>query len=167
MELTQRWLVNRRVRTADGEILTKYVFLFWDREWKVILTLLDRFGAPPAILPGPVHPDGKGHVATPIRHTDVRSLAEVEPGTFSGLYHFDPWRVFRGIGGVDDPMKQAVQATNIARPFKLEKHHWKVHDVDFEFSGERVRAIIAKDEIFQRRDFTPEELDLEATWPRA
>ncbi|TLZ64646.1 MAG: hypothetical protein E6K12_10900 [Methanobacteriota archaeon] len=48
MELTQRHLVNRRLRLADAELVTKYVFPFWDGEWRIAFFLVDRLGRPPS-----------------------------------------------------------------------------------------------------------------------
>ena len=164
VELTQRSLVNRRVRLTDGDVLTKYVFPFWDREWNVALTLLDRFGSPPSILhlPASVEQD---HVRIPARLRDQEPVERWKPEQLRHLFHYDPWWVFRGIGGVPDSVKRAVHPTNISKPFTLHKHHWKVHDVAFDPGG-RVNAIVAKNEVFLRRDFTAADLDLEATWPK-
>jgi len=165
VELTQRWLVNRTVRTADAEILTKYVFPFWDREWKVVLTLLDRFGAPPEILHAPIHVGAKGQPETHAKGSDAVPLNTVEPGSFRELFHFDPWWVFRGIGGVALEIKEAITETNIAHPFHVAKQSYKVHDVEFETSGEKVKAIVAKDHLFKVRRFAAGELNLDEAWP--
>ncbi len=162
VDLTQRHLVNRRVRVADGEVATKYVFPFWDLEWHVAFYLLDRFGKPPAVLSGPMRAEDDGRLGTPRTLRDIRDLTSVEPNTFTDLFHFDPWRVFLGIGAVPDPTKRAILPTNIARPFAAEKHRWKVHDVELEPDGGRVRAILAKDEVFRARVFTRATLDLGA-----
>ncbi len=165
MELTQRWLVNRKVRTADGEILTKYVFPFWNRDWQVVLTLLDRFGAPPEILHGTVHMGKQGLPETAAKSSDAKPLTSVEPGIFRELFHYDPWWVFRGIGGASQELKDEVLETNIGHPFKVGKETWKVHDVEFEHDGTKVKALVAKDHLFKVRRFGPGELDLDETWP--
>ncbi len=165
MELTQRWLVNRKVRTADGEILTKYVFPFWNREWKVVFVLLDRFGAPPELLRAPVHLGPMAELTTHAKSSDANPLASVDPATFREVFHYDPWRVFRGIGGVPQELKDAVLLTNIVHPFRAGKTQYKVHDVEFEASGDRVKAIVAKDSLFKVRRFAPGEIDLDEAWP--
>ena len=165
MELTQRWLVNRKVRTADGEILTKYVFPFWAREWKVALPLLDRFGAPPEMLHAPIHIGAKGQPETRAKGSEAVLLNTLEPGSFRELFHFDPWWVSRGIGGVAQEIREAVIETNIAHPFHVEKVSYKVHDVEFETSGERVKAIVAKDHLFKVRRFSAGELNLDEAFP--
>ena len=165
MELTQRWLVNRKVRTADGEILTKYVFPFWNRDWQIVLTLLDRFGAPPEILHATIHMGAKGQPETHARTAEATPLISVEPGIFRELFHYDPWWVFRGMGGIPLELRDAVIETNIAHPFHLGKQAYKVHDVEFEPSGEKVKALVAKDHLFRVKRFGPGELDLDETWP--
>ncbi len=165
MELTQRCLVNRRVRTSDGEVLTKYVFPFWDREWKVVLTLLDRFGAPPEILRASIHLGARDELATHAKSSDATPLAAVEPAIFREVFHYDPWRVFRGIGGLPQELMDAVLLTNIVHPFQAGKTLFKVHDVEFEPMGEKVKAIVAKDSLFKVRRFAPGELNLDEAWP--
>ncbi len=165
MELTQRWLVNRKVMAADGEIATKYVFPFWNREWQVVLTLLDRFGAPPEILHAPVRIGRSATLDTGAKRSDAKAVAVLEPGIFRELFHYDPWWVFRGIGGVPQELKDEILETNINHPFKVGHETWKVHDVEFEPAGDRVKALVAKDHVFKVRKFAPGELDLDKTWP--
>ena len=166
MELTQRFLVNRRIRTADGEVHTKYVFPFWDRDWKVVLTLLDRFGAAPAIAREPLRFGTGGHPTLSVNSKDLEPAERWNPEGLRDLFHYDPWWVFRGIGGVPEPVKMAILPTNIAKPFRHDKREWKVHDVIFDPNDGRVEAIEAKNEVFHRREFTHEDLDLETTWPK-
>jgi len=165
LELTQRWFVNRKVRTADGEILTKYVFPFWNRDWQVVLTLLDRFGAPPEIVHVPVHLGKMGLPEISAKSSDAAPLATIEPGTFRELFHFDPWWVFRGIGGVSLELKEDIIQTNIAHPFHVGKQAYKVHDIEFEPDGAKVKAIVAKDHLFKVRRFGPGDLNLDEAWP--
>ncbi|TLZ64647.1 MAG: hypothetical protein E6K12_10905 [Methanobacteriota archaeon] len=63
-------------------------------------------------------------------------------------------------------MRRAILPSNIAKTFQLDGHEWKVYDVEAEADAERIHAIVAKDELFRRRDFTTADLDLSATWPR-
>ena len=166
MELNQRGLVNRRVRTTDGEILTKYIIPFWDREWRVVLTVLDRFGTPPAIAFHAPQAQDASHVLLPLPSGDLLGLDRWNPDSFLPLFHYDPWWAFRGIGGVPDAVKRAILPANIAKRFKWRKQEWKVHDVIFSDGDGRVRAILAKNETFQRREFTRDEIDLDTTWPK-
>ena len=166
MSLTQRNLVNRRLRLADGELVTKYVFPFWNREWKVALHLVDRLGRGPAILHPPLHEDRDHHLVSPAKMSDLRGLELMDPAGFKELYHYDPWWVFRGIAGVSDELKHAISPTNISKPFHHDGRHWKVHDIEIAPDGGTLLAIIAKDDVFRRRDFTAAELDLGSTWPR-
>jgi len=168
LALTQRHLVNRRLRLTDGEIVTKYVFPFWGRDWKVAFHMVDRLGRGPAILRSPVHEDRHRdrHLVSPAKVSDLQDLETMDPAGFNDLYHYDPWWVFRGIGGVSDELKQAVHPTNIARPFKHDGRHWKVHDVEVAPDGGTVLAIVAKDDVFRRRDFTARDLDFATTWPK-
>jgi len=87
-------------------------------------------------------------------------LESVDPSGFAGVFHFDPWWVFRGIGGVHDAWKLAILPANVAKPFGFEGRHWKIHDVHLDGDGERVSAINAKDEGFQSRMFTRANFDL-------
>lgn len=167
VNLTQRHLVNRRLRLADGEVVTKYAFPFWDSEWKVALFVVDRLGKGPAILHPPVHGENDGSVVSKGRMAEFKDLASIEPGDFHRLFHYDPWWVFRGMAGVSDEMKQAILPTNISKPFRRRDQVWKVHDVDVGDRGAEVVAIVAKNEMFERRHFTREDLDLVATWPKA
>jgi len=167
VELTQRALVNRRVHFSDKELTTKYVFPFWDGQWKVVLTLLDRFGAPPAIVFKPTRLEGKDHVSISAGEGDLEPLERWKPETFRTLYHYDPWWVFRGIGGVPDAIKEAILPTNIAKEFSHGKQRWKVHDVIFDSTGQLLEAIVAKNHVFHQREFTGKDLDLAATWPKA
>jgi hypothetical protein len=91
----------------------------------------------------------------------------VDPAGFTDLFHFDPWWVFRGMGGIHDPWKGSILPTNVAKPFAFERHHWKIHDVQFEDGGEGVRAIIAKEEMFRTRSFARGNFDLGVLRPRA
>lgn len=166
MDLTQRHLVNRRIRFADGELVTKYVFPFWDREWRVVFHLIDRLGRPPVILSPPLALDPDGRLSSPAGLRDLREVAAVNASEFQHTFHYDPWWVFRGIGGVSDAVKRTILPTNIATPFVLRGRRWKIHDVELEGDGARVRAIVAKDEVFRARAFTKETLDLATLVPR-
>ncbi len=166
MDLTQRHLVNRRLRVAGGEIVTKYVFPFWDGEWRLAFFIVDRLGQRPAILLPPIHEDKDQRLASSANEVDVRELASVDTSAFRHLYHYDPWWVFRGMGGGVDAWTQAIVPSNIAKTFPLEGRRWKVHDVEIASDGARVRAIVAKDEAFRRREFTAADLDLAQTWPK-
>ena len=167
MDLTQRQLVNRRLRLADGEGVTKYLFPFWDEAWKVPFFIVDRLGRGPAVLHPPVRGEKNGLLLSQGKMADLEELGSTDPARFHGLCHYDPWWVFRGMSGVSDEMKQAIFPTNIAKPFRWKDHHWKVHDVVVADDGSRVVAIVAKNDSFERHEFTAEEIDLAATWPKA
>lgn len=161
MELTQRHLVNRRIRFKDGELVTKYVFPFWDRGWDIPFHLVDRLGRPPAILAPPVTLEPDGRLRTPTEIRNLRGVDAFAPQDFRERFHFDPWWVFRGMGGVSEEMKRVILPTNIAGSFALQGRRWKVHDVDLEPGGARVLAIIAKDDVFRARTFTKADFDLD------
>ena len=166
VDLTQRHLVNRRLRLADAELVTKYVFPFWDGGWRIAFYLVDRLGRPPVIMGPPIRETRDRDLASPLKISDLRGVESTEPGRFVELYHYDPWWVFRGMGGIPDPLRRAILPSNIARTFLLDGHEWKVYDVEAEADAERIHAIVAKDESFRRRDFTAADLNLSVTWPR-
>jgi hypothetical protein len=165
VDLTQRGLVNRRLRFADGDLVTKYVFPFWDPSWKIALYVVDRLGRGPVIVDPPIREDKDRHLSSVLGMTGLRGLESIEPPRFAELYHYDPWWVFRGMGGVPGAWRRAILPTNIARTFPFGKNVWKVYDVEVESDGERIRTIVAKDEIFRRHMFTKESIDLRLLRP--
>ena len=92
--------------------------------------------------------------------SELRGVESAEPGRFAELYHYDPWWVFRGMGGVPDALRRTILPSNIAKTFLLDGHEWKVYDVEAEADAERIHAIVATDELFRRHEFTKGTLDL-------
>ncbi len=160
MPLRQRSLVNRRIAFRDAHMIANYVFPFWDASWSVWFVLIEVFGGDqPRVLTAPLDAIGADLQAdAPAR--DARLLADVPRSAFAALYHFDPWWVFRGKGGVAGAYRDVVVPTNIAQPFRAGDATWKVHDVGFGPWTESAVIIEAKDESFERRAFTKADLDL-------
>ena len=160
----QRSLVNRRIVFRDAELVTKYVFPFWDGGWSVRFVLIDEFGGRgPRVYAGPLDAGSTDPVADAPAQS-ARPLEEHSRSSFEGLYHFDPWWVFRGMGGVGGEYRDAILPTNIARTFRVDDVTWKVHDVEFGPHTGSVVAIEAKDDSYRRRTFTKANLDLAATF---
>ena len=162
----QRSLVNRRIVFRDAELVTKYVFPFWDGGWSVRFVLIDEFGGRgPRVYPGRLDA-GDGELVADSPTREARPLADHARTFFDGLYHFDPWWVFRGIGGVGGEYRAAIIPTNVARTFRIGDVAWKVHDVEFGPRMESVVAIEAKDDSYRKHAFTKENLDLAAAFGR-
>lgn len=157
--ITQRGLVGRRLRLADGEVVTKYVFPFVDGEWRVAFILADVLGTGPRILDPPLDRRGSDLVS-PDRLAALKPLISVPLDAFLGLAHFDPWWTFRGIGGVGRPWADAVISTNIAHPFVGNGVRYKVHDLAFLPGVRRLASLIAKDDHFRPREFRKGDLDV-------
>ena len=156
--LSQRRLVNRRIHLGDAERITKYVLPFVTKGWSVPFTVVDLFGQGPRILEAPVRRDGEA-VRADAKPSDLKPIESVPRDAFSELVHFDPWRVFRGIGGVDRAWVDAIVATNIARPFSHEGKTYKVDDLAFRADGRVLDTILAKDDLFHGRAFRKGEID--------
>lgn len=157
--VTQRRLVGHRLHLEDAQLHTKYAFPFIDRDWSSPFALLDLMGASPRVLRVPIDPahDGLHAKAT------VSELARIESvplEDFEGLVHFDPWRVFRGVAGVDPAWVRAVLATNLVEPFAHERRRYRVEDLVFGAGLRAVTAVLSKDEAFHRREFHKGEIDL-------
>ena len=160
MDLRQRSLVNRRIRFRDAEMITNYVFPFWDGSWSVRFVLIEASGGDePRVLVGVVEAAGTD-LRTDALAQDARSLAHVPRSEFATLYHFDPWWVFRGKGGVAGEYRDTIVPTNVARTFRAGDAMWTVHDVTFGPRMEAAVAIEAKDALFRKRTFTKASLDL-------
>jgi len=160
MQLRQRSLVNRRLVFRDAELITNYVFPFWDRSWSVRFVLIDVFGGDdPRVLAGALEASG-ADLRTDSSSHDAGSLVHVPRSEFATLYHFDPWWVFRGKGGVAGAYRDAVIPTNISRPFRAGGATWNVHDVEFAPQMETAVSIEGKDALFRKRTFTKANLSL-------
>lgn len=160
----QRSLVNRRVRFRDGVLEAKYVFPFWDSTWTVRFILIDIIGGTgPRVARTPMTFDGSGLHADALAG-EARPLTTMMPDEFHGTYHFDPWWVFRGMGGVADRYRSVVLPTNIARPFRFEGSEMKVHDVEF---GPQLTAAVrieAKDPLYRLKTLEKGTFDLEGAF---
>lgn len=157
--LSQRKLVGQRLRLADREIFTRYVFPFADSSWIIPFVVVDVFGAGPRIHEGPMALK-EGLLRSDRIWEDLRPVESIPVERFRELAHFDPWWAFRGIGGVGRPWIEAVIDSNLARPFKFEGTRYKVHDLTYSGDLGHLEAIVAKDELFHPRTFRRGEIDL-------
>jgi hypothetical protein len=145
--LTQRGLVGLRLTLRDASLPTKYVFPFIDASWAVEFCVVDRLGGGPRILPGPVVRDDRG-LTSAASLEDLKSLGLLDAASFAELVHFDPWWVFKGIGGVPRASIDAIIASNLAGSFVRDATRLKVHDLVFDKAMARLEALIAKDDAF-------------------
>ncbi len=156
---SQRHLVGRRLRMADVEVHTKYVFPFVDETWSVPFFLVDAMTYGPRLFRGELEilPDD---LRSPQASEKLQSLAAVPVSTFDNVVHFDPWWVFRGIAGVDRERINAILATNIAGTFNREGTTYKVHDLVYDAHARSLRALVAKDPVFKTVTFAKGDLGL-------
>ena len=157
--LSQRDIVSRKIVFADGEIETKYTLPFVDASWHVAFVVLDLLGRPPRILEGRLYSDGR-QLRTPASVHALRAVETTPTEDFGSLVHFDPWWAFRGVSGVERPWIESILKTNIAHPFHLEGRTFKIHDLRFADGMDRLESLIAKDEMFHRREFRAGDIDL-------
>lgn len=157
--ITQRGLVGRRLRLADGEVVTKYVFPFVDGDWRVPFAIVDILGQGPAVLAVPIEPVG-ADLRSAARLANLRPVPTIPLETILDLAHFDPWWVFRGIPELERPWVNAVISTNIAHPFTHDGVRYKIHDLAFPRGVRELTAVRVKDEVFHPREFRKGDLDL-------
>lgn len=157
--VTQRRLVGHRLHLDGAQLHTKYAFPFIDRNWSSPFAMLDLMGAGPRVLRVPIdlaqdglHAEGGA--------SDLARIESVLLADFEGLVHFDPWRVVRGISGVDPAWIRAVLATNLVHPFVHEGRTYRVEDLVFGAGLRSLTAVRSRDEAFQRREFRKGDLDL-------
>jgi hypothetical protein len=163
---TQRGLVGRRLVLRDRDLATKYAFPFVDGDWAVPLVIVDLLGRPPRILRAPVAARDDG-LRADAREADLRAIEDTPLEGFARLAHFDPWWIFRGIGGVSRPAIDAILRTNVAAAPSVAGMRMKVHDLEFAPDLARLEAVVAKDDAFRARRFRRGELDVLALRPPA
>ena len=103
---TQRHLVGRRLRMADAEIHTKYVFPFVEEGWSVAFYLIDAGVHGPRLFRGSLEARLEG-LQTPDPSSKLEPLTALPPSRFDEVVHFDPWWAFKGIGGVEGAARGA------------------------------------------------------------
>ena len=157
--IRQREIVGKRIRFEDTELITKYTLPFIDGTWKVRFVVLDLLGGPPKALEAPIILD-EDRLRTDAPTSMLRSIESIPLERFPDLVHFDPWRAFRGVSGVDRSWIEAIFAANIARPFDHEGARFKIHDLAFDPETRSLETILAKDDLFRPRAFRAGEIDL-------
>ncbi len=156
---TQRRLVGLRLRMADAEIVTKYVFPFVDSTWSIVFTVVDGMAVAPRVLRG--SPELRSGVLIATEPSSaLEPLTTVPVKDFEAVVHFDPWWAFRGVAGVDRERIDAVLATNIAGTFNHEGATYKLHDLGFDPALKSLDAVIAKDPVFRTVSFRKGDIDL-------
>lgn len=156
---TQRRLVSRRLKMADGEVYTKYVFPFVDDSWSVPFYVIDAMTYGPRFFRGTLKVS-QGGLATPEPVSKLEKLSSLSVDRFGQVVHFDPWRVFRGVAGVERAIIDAVLASNIAGTFNHEGTTYKLHDLDFDSGLKTLEVLRAKDPVFRDRSFVKGDLGL-------
>ena len=156
---TQRHLVGLRLRMADAELVTKYVFPFLDDNWSVAFTVVDALSYGPRVLRGNLELR-EGVLRTDARTSQLEKITTVPLERFGELVHFDPWWAFRGIGGVPREWIEAVIASNVAGTFNHEGTTYKLHDLTFNASLTALDVLLAKDPVFREVSFARGDVDL-------
>jgi hypothetical protein len=156
---TQRHLVGRRLRMADVEVHTKYVFPFVDESWSVPFFIIDAMAYGPRLFRGELEllPEG---LRTALPSEKLEKIAAVPASRFDTVVHFDPWWVFRGVTGVEREWIDAILATNIAGTFNHEGTAYKVHDLAFDPHLRSLEGVVAKDPVFHTATFRKGDLGL-------
>ncbi len=156
---SQRHLVGLSMRFSDSELRTKYVFPFVDAAWSVPFCTVDGMGRAPQVFAGAVElRDGAFVTKEPI--SALTTIASLPLTRFDEVVHFDPWRTFRGIAGVDRAYVEAILASNIAGSFNHEGSTYKLHDLEFDPEFKNVTALVAKDPVFRSVTFHKGDVDL-------
>jgi hypothetical protein len=156
---SERHLAGLRLRMADGEVPTKYVLPFLDESWKVAFTVVDAMTLGPRIFRGALElREGALYSGEPV--ANLEPIMTVPIANFEPLAHFDPWYVFRGVGGVDRAWVDAVLATNIAGEFNHEGSVYKLHDLVFDPNLTVLEGVVAKDPVFRTVTFRKGDLPL-------
>lgn len=156
---TQRHLVGLRLRMADAELVTKYVFPFVNEDWSVAFTVVDAMAYGPRIFQGPLALRS-GALHTKESTSKLEPISSLPLKRFETVVHFDPWWAFRGIGGVERDWVKAILATNIAGTFFHEGTTYKLHDLEFGPDLDRLDAIVAKDPVFKTVTFHRSDVNL-------
>lgn len=154
----QRQLVGVNVVFHDATRYAKYVFPFFDVRWRVRLFALDLLGERPRLWEGHARYAGrKLEIDSPQEKLTPAASADV--ARFEGLLHFDPWWAFKG-AGLPEPLVRAVVPTNIAGRFHPMDVPRRIVDVAFGASFDKLSAVEAENERFERRKFVEGGLDL-------
>lgn len=156
---TQRHLTGLRLRMADGELLTKYVFPFVAEDWSVPFAVVDAMTLGPRIFQGPLVLES-GALQTKEPTAKLEPVSSVPLARFETVVHFDPWWAFRGIGGVPRDWVRAILAANLAGTFFHEGTTYKLHDFEFSPGLDRLEAVVGKDPVFKTVRFHRGDLDL-------
>lgn len=156
---SQRHLTGLRLHMADGEVQTKYVLPFVDESWRVAFVVVDAMTQGPRIFRGPLELRA-GALHSPELVAKLEPIMAVPVSTFDPVVHFDPWYVFRGVGGVDRAWVDAVLATNIAGDFNHEGSVYKLHDLVFDPGLKVLEGVVAKDPVFRTVTFRKGDLSL-------
>jgi hypothetical protein len=156
---TQRHLTGLRLHMSDAEVLTKYVLPFVDASWSVAFTVVDAMTYGPRIFRGSLELRS-GALYTDEPTAKLERITSLPVSGFDELVHFDPWWVFRGVGGVDRAWIDAVLATNIAGTFNHEGSVYKLHDLEFDPALKTLVGIVAKDPVFRTVTFRRGDLAL-------
>ena len=114
---------------------------------------------PPRVLEGPFRLDNYRYRTT-LRLSELRPIESVPVEEFGALLHFDPWWVFRGVSGVRRDWLEAVIATNIARPVRLQGRTFKIQDLVFSSYLDRLLEIDARSGLLRSAAFHPGDIDL-------
>lgn len=156
---TQRHLVGRRLRMADVEVHTKYVFPFVDESWSVPFFVIDAMTLGPRLFRGPIDllPDS---LATSLPSDKLERISTVPTSRFDAVVHFDPWWVFRGSTGVEREWVDAILATNIAGAFNREGTTYKIHDLVFDPHLQALEGLAAQDPLFHKATFRKGDVSL-------
>ncbi|HKZ99459.1 MAG TPA: hypothetical protein VJ326_07720 [Thermoplasmata archaeon] len=156
---TQRGLVGRRVALHDVQLATKYAFPFVGADWAVPFIVLDVLGGRPQILASRAVLRG-GEIRADAAEDDLRPIESLPVEGFARLAHFDPWWIFRGIGGVERRSIDAILRTNVAGTHALRGRRMKVHDLEFALDLSHLDAVVAKDDAFRVARLAPGDVDL-------
>ncbi len=156
---SQRHLVGLRLRMADGEVPTKYVFPFVDDAWKVVFHVVDSMTLGPRLFRGTLElRSGALHASEP--RAALEPVTSLPVSALDAVVHFDPWRVFRGVSGIEQAWVDAVLATNIAGDFNHEGSAYKLHDLGFDPRLQILESVVAKDPVFRTVTFAKGDLGL-------
>lgn len=153
MVVAERGLTNLRVRFTDESLDAKYVFPFWDREWRVKFLLLDLLGHPAEVLASPVERATVTEIETKAPRSASGPLVEETAQRFVGLHHLDPAWVLRGMPGPSESLRLAILRTNLAGKAKAGTE--KVHDAEFDERLEGLVWLVTKDRSFVTRRYGP------------
>lgn len=156
---TQRHLAGLRLRMADAEVLTKYVFPFVDASWAVAFCVVDAMTRGPLLFRGSLElRSGVLHASEPA--SKLEAITRLPVSRFDEVVHFDPWWAFRGVAGIDRAWVDAILASNIAGTFNHEGSTYKVHDFEFDPGLKVLGAVLAKDPVFRTVPFRKGDLSL-------